>query len=81
MGLLKNQGKATRLSQLRQEMDWRQPAHKVEVPVAIRMLEKYSRDITKCGKCGEGRLELIMTKRFGKVTYHRARDVPLCEVK
>ncbi len=80
-GLLQNQGKAIRLSQLREEMDWGQPAPKVEVPVAIRMLEKYGRDITKCCKCCEGKLELIMTKRFGKVTYHRARDVPLPKMK
>ncbi|MEL7181716.1 MAG: IS91 family transposase [Pseudomonadota bacterium] len=80
-GLLQNHGKTVRLNQLREEMDWEQPAGKVEVSVAIRMLEKYGRDVTKCGKCGQGRLELLMTKRFGKVTYHRARDVPLDEVK
>ena len=76
-GLLQNHGKTVRLNQLREEMDWGQPVPKVEVPVAIRMLEKYGRDVTKCAKCDEGRLELLMTKRFGKVTYHRARDVPL----
>ncbi|MEO1219705.1 MAG: transposase, partial [Bacteroidota bacterium] len=80
-GLLQNHGKTVRLNQLREVMDWEQPVGKVEVPVAIRMLEKYGRDVTKCGKCGQGRLELLMTKRFGKVTYHRARDVPLGEVK
>ena len=80
-GLLQNHGKVIRLSRLREEMDWGQPAAKVEVPMAIRMLEKYGRDITKCCKCGQGRLELLMTKRFGKVTYHRARDVPLIESK
>lgn len=80
-GLLQNHGKVIRLSHLREEMDWKQPAAKVEVPMAIRMLEKYGRDITKCCKCGQGRLKLLMTKRFGKVTYHRARDVPLAESK
>ena len=80
-GLLQNHGKTVRLNQLREEMDWGQPPPKVEVPVAIRMLEKYGRDITKCPHCSNGRYELLMTKRFGKVTYHRARDVPLDEVK
>jgi len=80
-GLLQNHGKTVRFYQLREEMDWGQPAPKVEVPIAIRMLEKYGRAVTKCCKCGQGRLELLITKRFGKVTYHRARDVPLAELK
>lgn len=76
-GLLKNQGKVARLANLRKEMDWEQAAPKVEVPVAIRMLEKYGRDITKCPHCDKGRYKLILTKRYGKVTHHRARDVPI----
>lgn len=76
-GLLKNQGKVERLKLLREQMDWEQPIPKVELPMAIRMLEKYGRDLTKCQQCDTGRYELVITKRFGKVTYCRARDVPL----
>lgn len=80
-GLLKNQGKVERLKQLREQMDWGQPIQKVEVPLAIRVLEKYGVDLTKCQKCEKGRYELIMTKRFGKIVYSRARDVLLETMK
>ena len=31
----------------------------IQVPVAVRMLEKYGKDITLCPKCSLGKLELI----------------------
>ncbi len=80
-GLLKNRGKATRIRQLRERMDWEQPTAKVKVPMAVRMIEKYGVDLTRCQQCDKGKYELLMTKHFGKVTYYRARDVPLDKLK
>ncbi len=80
-GLLKNQGKAERRKLLGDEMGLEQPTPKVEVSMAVRMLEKYGRDLTKCQQCDSGRYELVITKRFRKVIYSRARDVPLDEPK
>jgi len=78
-GLLQNHGKRQRLRELRKEMDWEQPPPLVKVSFAVRMLEKYGRDITKCTSCGKGSYELLMAKRYGKITYRRARDVELAK--
>ena len=75
-GLLSNYGKAQRLRELRDTMDWEQHDTKIKVPITVRMIEKYGRDITRCSRCGKGQYVLVITKRFDKVTY-RARDVPL----
>ena len=58
-GLLQNHGKIQRLSSIRHQLKLSPPAAKVQVPMAIRMLEQYGKDITLCPKCGKGKLELI----------------------
>ena len=75
-GFLKNYGKATRLQQLREEMDWGESPPKIEIPIAVRLLQKFGRDITKCSQCRTGSYELLLTKRFGKVTFYKPRDMP-----
>lgn len=75
-GLLQNYGKHTRLEELRETMDWEQPSTRVVVSMAVRMLEKYGRDIAKCPCCESGRYQLWLTDRHGKVTYYRPRDGP-----
>ncbi len=76
-GFLTNRGKAGRLNELRKNMGLMENPPKTEVPLAVRMLEKYGRDITKCPHCKTGRYELFLTKRYGKVTFFKPRDVPL----
>jgi len=76
-GLLKNQGKVERLKKLREEMDWGASPPKVVVSTTIRMLEKYGVNVGKCTKCNKGYYELVLTKRFGEITYYKPRDVPL----
>lgn len=76
-GFLTNRGKVKRLNELRKNMGLMENPPKTEVPVAIRMLENYGRDITKCPHCKTGRYELFLTKRYGKVTFFKPRDVPL----
>tara|TARA_B110000014_G_scaffold6584_1_gene4878 strand:- start:248 stop:427 length:180 start_codon:yes stop_codon:yes gene_type:complete len=49
---------------------------KVEVPVAVRLLEKFGNDITQCKECATGNYELMFTIRFGNKTYSRSRDGP-----
>ena len=58
-GLLQNHGKTKRLNNIRQQLNLLPLPPKVQVPVAIRMLEKYGKDITLCPKCSHGKLLLI----------------------
>ena len=58
-GLLQNHGKTKRLNNIRQQLKLSPLPPKVQVPVAIRMLEKYGKDITLCPKCSYGKLMLI----------------------
>lgn len=76
-GLLQNHGKVKRIRQLRQQMDWKVVPVKIEVPMTVRVLEKYGVDLTRCSQCDKGRYQLILTKRCGKIIYHKPRDVPL----
>jgi len=57
--LLQNHGKIKRLNAIRQQLKLQPLPPKVQVPVTIRMLEKYGKDITLCPKCNKGRLMLI----------------------
>lgn len=75
-GFLTNRGKATRINEIRENMGLEPAAPRVEIPVAVRLLEKFGKDITKCTKCLTGRYELLFTKRYGKITYSRARASP-----
>ncbi len=58
-GLLQNHGKTTRLNAIRQQLKLSLLPPRVQVPVSIRMLEKFGKDITLCPKCKSGKLELI----------------------
>ncbi len=75
-GFLTNRGKATRINEIRENMGLESTAPRVEVPVAVRLLEKFGKDITQCQQCSTGKYELLFTKRFGKITYSRARASP-----
>lgn len=58
-GFLHNHGKTTRLNALRKAMQLQALPPKINIPVAVRMLEQYGADITLCPKCGHGKLVLI----------------------
>ncbi|CAN5562586.1 IS91 family transposase [soil metagenome] len=58
-GLLQNHGKTTRLNKIRKQLKLQPLPPKVQVPVTVRMLEKYGKDITLCPKCKTGKLMLI----------------------
>jgi hypothetical protein len=58
-GFLQNHGKTTRLNAVRATMDLQPLPPKVLIPVAVRMLEKFGKDISQCTKCNRGRLVLI----------------------
>jgi len=66
-GLLQNHGKRKRLSKIRQQLKLSPLAPKVQVPVAVRMLEQYGKDITLCPKCNSGKLVLIHIDYGGSV--------------
>lgn len=57
-GFLQNHGKATRLNAVRATMDLHPLPQKEIVPVAVRMLEKFGKDITIFPKCERGKLVL-----------------------
>jgi hypothetical protein len=75
-GFLTNRGKATRINEIRNSMGLESMTLNVEVPVAVKMLEKFGKDITQCQQCHTGRYELLFTKRFNKITYCRERPPP-----
>ena len=58
-GFLQNHGKTKRLNAVRKEMQLQPLPPKVQVPVALRMLEQYGQDISLCPKCKQGKLILI----------------------
>lgn len=58
-GFLHNHGKTTRLNAVRKTMELQPLPPKINIPVAVRMLEQYGSDITSCPKCGHGKLVLI----------------------
>lgn len=76
-GLLTNKGKHTRLNSIRETMGLEQLNAPVEIPIAIRLLEKFGKDISQCTQCACGSYELLFTKRFGKTTYRKPQKVPL----
>lgn len=75
-GFLTNRSKVTRINEIRNSMGLEAANVKIEVPIAVRMLEKFGKDITKCQQCQKGRYELLFTKRFDKITYRRPRAAP-----
>ena len=58
-GFLQNHGKTTRLNAVRATMNLQPLPPKVQVPVAVRMLEKFGKDISQCPKCNRGKLVLV----------------------
>lgn len=58
-GFLQNHGKTARLNAVRKQMNLQPLPPKINIPVAVRMLEQYGHDIAQCPKCKTGRLQLI----------------------
>ena len=58
-GFLQNHGKTTRLNAVRATMDLQPLPPKVKIPVAVRMLEKFGKDIAQCPTCNKGKLILV----------------------
>lgn len=57
--LLQNHGKIKRLNDIRKQLKLQPLQPKVQIPVTVRMLEKYGKDITLCPKCKTGKLMLV----------------------
>lgn len=68
-GFLTNRGKVTRLQNIRAKMGLKAVDKKVVIPMAIKLFEKFGRDITRCSQCQKGLYELIFTKRGHQLTY------------
>lgn len=58
-GFLQNHGKTKRLNAVRTAMKLQTLPPKVQIPVALRMLEQFGHDITRCPKCKQGKLVLM----------------------
>lgn len=74
-GFLQNHGKRSRLQQIRQCMQLTALPEIVKLPVAIRMLEKYGKDIFKCPCCPHGRLQLVNTVRYFKTKTQDIKEI------
>jgi hypothetical protein len=62
-GFLKHYNKTQRLNALRESMKLPTAPPKVSMPVRIRLLERYGKDITRCPRCGNGTMMLMETVR------------------
>jgi hypothetical protein len=62
-GFLRSKNKTERLNSIRASMGLRESLPKVQIPAAIRMLEKYGKDISQCLCCQTGKLVLILDTR------------------
>lgn len=58
-GYLQNHGKRARLNAVRKTMQLQPLQPIINIPVAVRMLEQYGKDISLCPKCQQGKLVLI----------------------
>jgi len=58
-GFLQNQGKTVRLNAAGKQLKLPPLPPKINIPVAVRLLEKYGTDITLCPKCKQGKLVLL----------------------
>lgn len=75
-GYLQNHGKTKRLNAVRQAMKLQPLPPKVQVPVALRMLEQYGQDITLCPNCKQGKLILISIVYPGQRIVKRCTSEP-----
>jgi Putative transposase/Transposase zinc-binding domain len=67
-GFLQNHDRTKRLNAVRQEMHLQPLPPKVQIPVALRILEQYGHDISLCPKCKQGRLILVAIVYAGQRT-------------
>ena len=72
---MQNHGKRTRLEQIRKCLKLKPMPNSVKIPVAIRMLEKYGKDIFKCPCCTHGRLHIINTVRYFKTKTQDIKEI------
>ena len=54
-----NKSKMGRLNAVRKQIKLQALPPKINVPVAVRMLEQYCRDVTLCPECKTGHLQLL----------------------
>ncbi|CAN5649529.1 hypothetical protein BH11BAC3_BH11BAC3_37570 [soil metagenome] len=80
-GLLQNHGKRTRLNKVRQQLKLSALPPKVQVPVSVRMLQQYGKDITLCPKCNSGKLMLIHIDYGGSVMPIRKNQALITDAK
>jgi hypothetical protein len=62
-GFLKHYNKTARLAALRKSMKLPPAPPKVMMPVRLRLLERYGKDIARCPKCEKGTMVIIETVR------------------
>jgi len=76
-GFLQNHGKKQRLTMIRKQLKLKEPPPAVEIPVSVRMLEKFGKDVFQCEQCKTGRYQLVFTIRYGKMTFPRNKASPV----
>jgi hypothetical protein len=76
-GFLQNHGKTKRLNEVRATMKMQPLPPKVQIPVGLRMLERYGHDISLCPKCKQGKLILIAIIYPGRSTVRLSDDVTI----
>lgn len=66
-GFLRNRHKMQRINMIRKSMGLSEALPKVQIPAAVRMLEKYGKDINKCPCCDTGTLIVFFDTRSKRI--------------
>jgi len=66
-GFLRNRHKMQRINAIRKSIGLGEALPKIQIPAAVRMLEKYGKDITKCPCCDTGTLVVFFDTRTKRV--------------
>lgn len=74
-GFLQNHGKTKRLNAVRATMHLQPLPPKVQIPVALRMLEQYGHDISLCPKFKQGKLMLVAIVYAGQCAVELSAEV------
>lgn len=74
-GFMQNHGKMERLQKIRKCLNLSPVTQIVQIPVAIKMLEKFGTDIFKCPCCAHGRLKIINTVRYFKTQTQEIKEM------
>ena len=84
-GYLKNYQKKSRLEALFLQMNLPKRCDKIYIPVQVRLMERYGKDITKCPHCETGKMIMVSCYRPKnndfKIAINTEEKIPMLQCK